>query len=85
MMSDPSDPSILVQEGLPENTDQLGVIEAVGVIGRFVWELMGRSIWRMVFIFTAVFLATFLPSILLILWLTFASQTYTRGGWFFLS
>ena len=50
------------------------------MIGKLIWELVGRSLMRLVLVFLAVFLASFLPSTWLVLWLTTASQTYTRGG-----
>lgn len=79
-MSKTSDAPFAFLKEIPEDTDQLSVIDEVRLIGRFIWELAGRSLGRLMVTFAAVFLTSFLPSLLLILGLTVASQTYTRTG-----
>lgn len=78
-MPDSSDAPFAFIDDLPEDIDQLSVIDEVRLIGRFIWELTGRSVVRLIVTFVAVFVVTFLPSLLLILGLT-AASTYTRGG-----
>lgn len=73
------------ESGAPDVlTDDLrnpsGVFDEILVIGRVVWELAGQSLGRMALVFAAVFVASFLPALLLILGLTVATQTYTRAG-----
>lgn len=79
-MSDTSNQRSALLEDIPDDVDQLGVIDEVRLIGQFIWELTGRSVGRLILMFVAVFLASFLPALLLILGLTPATYTYTRGG-----
>ena len=74
-----NDPSADLFESIPDETDGLSVIAEIRLIGDFVWALMGRSFLRLVLIVVTVFLASFLPAALLVLWATVATQTYTRG------
>ena len=67
---------------LPDDLDQLSVIDEVRLIGRFVFGLAGRSVLRLALIFVTVFFASFLSSTLLILVLTASTQVYTRGALF---
>ncbi|MEM1027840.1 MAG: hypothetical protein AAGJ38_07130 [Planctomycetota bacterium] len=70
---------------LPEDVEQLSVIDEIRLMGRFLWELVGRSLGRLVLTFCTVVVASWLPAALLVLLLTYASQTYTRAGLFIVS
>lgn len=56
------------------------VFEIAHVVGKTLWDLTGKSVGRLILTFAAVYLASFLPSLLIILGVTVASQTYTRTG-----
>lgn len=79
-MLDASDESITLDEQDSKGKGQASVFEAAHVIGKIIWELTGKSLGRLVLTFVAVYLASFIPSLLIILWLTVASQSYTRSG-----
>ncbi|MBB6430207.1 hypothetical protein [Algisphaera agarilytica] len=79
MTTDSQEPFAFLDE-YAEDTDQFSAADGARVIGLFVWELVGRSFWRLIFIFISVFLGGFLPAGLIVLALTLASQTYTRTG-----
>lgn len=80
MSESDENPFAAVFEGLPDDPDQLTVIDEVRLLGRFVWELTSRSLGRLVFTFLAVFVASWLPAALITFGLTYATQTYTRVG-----
>lgn len=53
--------------------------KAISTIGLIIWELLGRSVWRMILAFVCVFLASFAPAAIIIFASTAASQSTTRG------
>ncbi|MEM6852943.1 MAG: hypothetical protein AAF593_00875 [Planctomycetota bacterium] len=73
---------VALLEKIPEDTTSLTIIQEVKLMGQFLWELVGRSIGRLILIFAAVFAASWLPAAVLVLLFTYASQTYTRTGLF---
>ena len=68
------------QSSASETKRQSADFEIAHVIGTTLWELTGKSVGRLALTFVAVFLASLLPSLLIILGVTVASQTYTRTG-----
>ncbi|MEM6258738.1 MAG: hypothetical protein AAGI37_10545 [Planctomycetota bacterium] len=79
-MQDPSDETASFQSGTTETRSRSSVFDVAHVIGRTLWELTGRSVGRLILTFAAVYFASLLPSLLIILGVTLASQTYTRTG-----
>lgn len=79
-MLDASDESITLDEQASKGKGQASVFEAAHVIGKIIWELTGKSVGRLILTFIAVYLASFIPSLLIILGFTVASQSYTRSG-----
>ncbi|MEO0474897.1 MAG: hypothetical protein AAF085_02845 [Planctomycetota bacterium] len=79
-MQDASDEMTSSDTGKTEVESRSSIFEFAHVIGKTLWELTGKSIGRLVLTFAAVYLASLLPSLLIILGVTVASQTYTRNG-----
>ncbi|MEM9347318.1 MAG: hypothetical protein AAGB26_11950 [Planctomycetota bacterium] len=83
-MQDASDKTVAADSDTAETASRSSVFEVAHTIGKTLWELTGKSIGRLVLTFVAVYLASFLPALLIILGATLASQTYTRTGLFIL-
>ena len=66
-MPDASDETSASNETASKATGQPGVIETAHVIGKIIWELTGKSVGRLILTFVAVYLASFLPALLIIL------------------
>lgn len=79
-MLDASDETTAIDELASGAKGERGVFETAHLIGKLLWELSSKSAGRLMLTFAAVYVASFLPALLIILWFTVASQTYTRGG-----
>lgn len=66
-------------EDLPNDPDQLSLIEQALLIGRFIYTLLGRSVGRFFATFLIVFLAASFPALGLVLWLIDSHLTGTRA------
>jgi len=78
-ITDSFDVPLDLLEGIPADVDQMTVVDEARVIGRFIWHAIGRSFWRLVFMFSVVFVASLLPALLIIVGLTPSQQTTLRG------
>ena len=64
---------------MTEDHHDLDAMSDVEILGRFVWELTGRSAKRLVAAFLMVLIGSALPTVLLIVWLFSSNAAATRG------
>ncbi len=75
----PESPLEFVKD-LPDDLSQLTVVDEIGLMGQFVWDLASRSVARLVIIFLSVLVVSLVPAVLFLTLITLESQVLTRFG-----